>query len=166
MFDKKLIIWFCSKELPEILYRLTAVYHLQPKIRTMSDITLRTVLSAIKVAGGMAVVTVPIWMACTFTDNTRHMQTVSTGLRGKDTSTRQKEQKWRSGHKRFKPVYINWPQIYIPSITIISFTALRFMPRKGNFNFNRRLKGAVSRQSSSFCLILPITRPQSVWNLK
>ena len=29
---------------------------------------------------------------------------------------------------------------YIPSITIISFTALRFMPRKGNFNFNRRLK--------------------------
>ena len=28
------------------------------------------------------------------------------------------------------------------------------------------LKGAVSRQSSSFCLILPITRPQSVWNLK
>ena len=109
MFDKKLIIWFCWKELPEILYRLTAVYHLQPKIRTMTDITLRTVLSAIKVAGGMADVTVPIWMACTFTDNTRHMQTVSTGLRGKDTSTRQKEQKWRSGHKRFKPVYINWP---------------------------------------------------------
>ena len=28
------------------------------------------------------------------------------------------------------------------------------------------LKGAVSRQSSSFCLILPITRPQSLWNLK
>ena len=28
------------------------------------------------------------------------------------------------------------------------------------------LKGAVSLQSSSFCLILPITRPQSVWNLK
>ena len=28
------------------------------------------------------------------------------------------------------------------------------------------LKGAVSRQSSSFCLSLPITRPQSVWNLK
>ena len=27
-------------------------------------------------------------------------------------------------------------------------------------------KGAVSRQSSSFCLILPITCPQSVWNLK
>ena len=27
-------------------------------------------------------------------------------------------------------------------------------------------KGAVSRQSSSFCLILPITRPQSLWNLK
>ena len=28
------------------------------------------------------------------------------------------------------------------------------------------LKGAVSRQSSSFCLILPITLPQSVCNLK
>ena len=28
------------------------------------------------------------------------------------------------------------------------------------------LKGAVSQQSSSFCLILPITRPQSLWNLK
>ena len=28
------------------------------------------------------------------------------------------------------------------------------------------LKGAVSRQSSSFCLILPISRPQSLWNLK
>ena len=27
-------------------------------------------------------------------------------------------------------------------------------------------KGAVSRQSSSYSLILPITRPQSVWNLK
>ena len=30
----------------------------------------------------------------------------------------------------------------------------------------RRIKGAVSRQSSSFCLILPITRPKSLWNLK
>ena len=28
------------------------------------------------------------------------------------------------------------------------------------------LKGAVSWQSSSFCLILPIIRPQSLWNLK
>ena len=27
-------------------------------------------------------------------------------------------------------------------------------------------KGTVSRQSGSFCLILPITRPQSQWNLK
>ena len=32
--------------------------------------------------------------------------------------------------------------------------------------FYHRVKGAVSRQSSSFCLILPITRPQSLWNLK
>ena len=29
-----------------------------------------------------------------------------------------------------------------------------------------QVKGAVSRQSSLFCLILPITRPQSLWNLK
>ena len=29
-----------------------------------------------------------------------------------------------------------------------------------------KLKGAVSRQSSSFFIILPITRPQSLWNLK
>ena len=28
------------------------------------------------------------------------------------------------------------------------------------------IKGAVSRQSLSFYLILPITRPQSLWNLK
>ena len=28
------------------------------------------------------------------------------------------------------------------------------------------IKRAVSRRSSSFCLILPITRPQSLWNLK
>ena len=28
------------------------------------------------------------------------------------------------------------------------------------------IKGAVSRQSSSFCLILPIIRPQSLWDLK
>ena len=28
------------------------------------------------------------------------------------------------------------------------------------------IKGAMLRQSSSFCLILPITRPQSLWNLK
>ena len=32
--------------------------------------------------------------------------------------------------------------------------------------FSGRVKGAVSRQSRSFCLILPITRPQSLWNLK
>ena len=29
-----------------------------------------------------------------------------------------------------------------------------------------KLKEAVSRSSSSFCIILPITRPQSLWNLK
>ena len=29
-----------------------------------------------------------------------------------------------------------------------------------------KLKGAVSRQSSSFCFILPITRPLLQWNLK
>ena len=29
-----------------------------------------------------------------------------------------------------------------------------------------RIKGAVSWQSSSLCLILPITRPQLLWNLK
>ena len=29
-----------------------------------------------------------------------------------------------------------------------------------------KFKGAVSRQSSSFCSILPITCPQSLWNLK
>ena len=34
-----------------------------------------------------------------------------------------------------------------------------------SFCYRERLKGAVSRKSSSFCLILPITRPQSLWNL-
>ena len=33
-------------------------------------------------------------------------------------------------------------------------------------NLVNRFKGAVSRQSSSFCLILQITRLQSLWNLK
>ena len=31
---------------------------------------------------------------------------------------------------------------------------------------NTNFKGAVSRQSSLFCLILPISLPQSLWNLK
>ena len=31
---------------------------------------------------------------------------------------------------------------------------------------HRGLKGTVSGQSSSFCLVLPDTRPQSLWNLK
>ena len=33
-------------------------------------------------------------------------------------------------------------------------------------NLEGDIKGAVSRQSSSFCLILPITHPQLLWNLK
>ena len=35
-----------------------------------------------------------------------------------------------------------------------------------NVNYYYKIKGAVSRQSSSFCLILQVTRPQSLWNLK
>ena len=35
-----------------------------------------------------------------------------------------------------------------------------------NASVEINLKGAVSWQSSSFCLNLPITRPQSLWNLK
>ena len=34
------------------------------------------------------------------------------------------------------------------------------------WQFYQRVKGAVSRQSSSFCLSLTIARPQSLWNLK
>ena len=34
------------------------------------------------------------------------------------------------------------------------------------FAFGWHMKGAVSRQSSSFCLILPIARPQWLWNVK
>ena len=43
---------------------------------------------------------------------------------------------------------------------------------KDRFNEHRRpvdktnIKGAVTRQSSSFCLTLPITRSQSLWSLK
>ena len=29
-----------------------------------------------------------------------------------------------------------------------------------------KIKGAVSEQSNSFCLILPVARRQSLWNLK
>ena len=39
-------------------------------------------------------------------------------------------------------------------------------PYGNNIYVQSRLKGAVSRQSSSVCLILLITRPQSLWNLK
>ena len=35
-----------------------------------------------------------------------------------------------------------------------------------NKTYHKAIKGAVSRQSFSFCLILPITRPQSLRNLK
>ena len=44
----------------------------------------------------------------------------------------------------------------------VDFGAIRVKVQIGETN----IKGAVSRQSSSFCLILPITRPQSLWNLK
>ena len=37
---------------------------------------------------------------------------------------------------------------------------------KTDNSVKRTLKGAVSRQSGSFCLILPIARPQLLWNLK
>ena len=42
------------------------------------------------------------------------------------------------------------------------------LPLEGLASVHDRIhfKGAVSRQSSSFCLILPVTRPQSLWNLK
>ena len=46
------------------------------------------------------------------------------------------------------------------------FDPLNGYQRLFNFLFVLRIKGAVSRQSTSFCLILPITRPQSLWNLK
>ena len=44
-----------------------------------------------------------------------------------------------------------------------------FFPNSPSSSYKREmvhLKGAVSRQPTSFCLILPITRPQSLWNLK
>ena len=47
------------------------------------------------------------------------------------------------------------------STTLVNSQRLCTRPG-GILNF---VKGAVSRQSSSVCLILPITRPQSLWNL-
>ena len=44
---------------------------------------------------------------------------------------------------------------------------LRSPPREiWNIPVDKFVKGAVSRQSSPFCLVFPITRPQSLWNLK
>jgi len=37
--------------------------------------------------------------------------------------------------------------------------------KKHILKFIEIIKGAVSRQSSSFCLILPITRPQSLFKV-
>ena len=55
------------------------------------------------------------------------------------------------------------PQYLHPSpLVILNELSLR----RSIISTTINIKGAVSRQSSSFCLILPITRPQSLWNLK
>ena len=46
-----------------------------------------------------------------------------------------------------------------------SFVFLKFFRKSLEFS-SFGLKRAVPRQSSSFCLILLFTRPQSLWNLK
>ena len=55
----------------------------------------------------------------------------------------------------------------VPNLVNIGFDRSTAQAR---LQFRRRarveLKGAVSWQSSSFCLILPINRPQPLWNLK
>ena len=49
----------------------------------------------------------------------------------------------------------------------IKILAMGTATKLGETKITRQnIKGAVSRQSSSFCLILPVTRPQSQWNLK
>ena len=53
-----------------------------------------------------------------------------------------------------------------PSLSRSHAFTLPCSPAHDPFASGWHMKGAVSRQSSSFCLILPITRPQSLWNLK
>ena len=48
----------------------------------------------------------------------------------------------------------------------IKILAMGTATKLGETKITRQnIKGAVSRQSSSFCLILPVTRPQSQWNV-
>ena len=51
-------------------------------------------------------------------------------------------------------------------LSSLGFVAAQYAPSGVSLHENAKFKGAVSRQSSSFCFILPITRPQSLWNLK
>ena len=63
---------------------------------------------------------------------------------------------------------------YFYGRTQVNFTRVNnIKPMYGRSRVNAKVelcstlfKRAVSRQSSSFCLILPITSPQSLWNLK
>ena len=63
----------------------------------------------------------------------------------------------RSTSRLISTLYILPPFFYVIKI---------YVRVAKNASVEMNLKGAVSWQSSSFCLILPITRPQSLWNLK
>ena len=65
-----------------------------------------------------------------------------------------------------------WPFIVFSSYYVslalqhYSFVTHKWLAGKGPLSILLQIKGAVSRQASSFCLILQITRPQSLWNIK
>ena len=62
-----------------------------------------------------------------------------------------------------------------PTLDVIPLNSVSYLIFRPSFQECRwifaycsltKVKGAVSRQPSTFCLILPIARPQSLWNLK
>ena len=55
--------------------------------------------------------------------------------------------------------------IYI-SCYLVHYVERGYVTRILLFEVNSVLKEAVSLQSSSFCFLLPVTHPQSLWNLK
>ena len=65
----------------------------QQKIETSTEIV-EIVQRRLKVVGGMVIVTMQTWMACTWKENISRMPMGSTGITGKAITTPWKEQQW------------------------------------------------------------------------
>ena len=76
--------------------------------------------------------------------------------------------RWRSNHRwRDRTGGMEWEEVASYVALFLSSRCVEIETDKNGcvWDYGWSL-GAVSRQSSSFCSILPVTRPQSLWNLK